>query len=121
MKSCSTRGFLTWEALLGFGIFAMIALPLTGFLARVAVSMRSSEKMTQAPRVAEMTFQEFQASPGEISSGTLSPIVLTEKTYTRSVSVTEVENGSVVEVLLRVKDTSQPETTYAYQTRIAKL
>lgn len=120
MKLFSTRGFLTWEALLGFGIFALIALPLTGFLARVTLSLRSSEKLSQAPRVADMTFQEFQATPQDIRSGTLSPIELGEKSFSRIVKTSEVEGGSAVEVILEVRDTSRPDVAYRYQTWMFK-
>lgn len=121
VKLFSARGFLTWEALLCLGIFALIALPLTGFLARLTLSFRSSEKLAQAPRIAEVTFQEFQASPGDLRSGTLSPIVLGTKTFSRTVKVSEIEAGAVSQVILEVRDTSQPDVVYRYQTRMAKL
>lgn len=121
MKSLSTRGFLTWEALLGLGIFALIALPLTGFLARSTLSLRSSEKLAQAPRIAEATFDEFQASPQELKNGALDPIELGGKKFDRTVKVKEIEAGVVFQVILEIRDQSQPDIVYRYQTRMAKL
>lgn len=114
------RAYLAWEALLGIGIFALVALPLTGSLARFMLSLRSSEKLTQAPRVAEVTFHQLQASPQNLQSGELAPIDLGEKTFSRVVQVSDIESGTVVEVVLAVRDTDQPEAVYRYQTRMAK-